>query len=943
MTTSKSINLSKFLQEHKAVDDNIRTHTRIGDKEKDIYGGAYHIPDSEWENFMQLYYQTVIVKGQLEYLTEKQLVENGPIMIDIDFRYDSSVKTKQHKPEHIEDALVEYMEQIEKLMDITDGAVIEVFVMEKNDVNQLPDKTKDGIHIIIGVQMHKALQAMLRTSMIPILKDRWDDLPVKNDWQDILDEGVTKGICNWQIYGSRKPGNQAYMIKNHYKFNYSAAAREGATGDWSYSEEPLAKFSTEKNILKLSARYTEYPGYPMKQHVYEAFELSKKNLSKKETTTTNHNTLGGNNARKVISASASTISSYGDIKDEATLDAELARIMDKDTIDASDYKLKEAHDYTMILPVSYYGPGSYNKWIKVGMALRNESPKLFLTWLKFSCQDNCRDTLKGANGKFDWTCVPEIFQTWEKFTTNRQNPLTYKSIMYWAKNENREKFDAIWTETTAFYVNQSIQGGGTDDDLAVVLYSMKKDRFVCTAIKNKVWYEYINHRWHEIDSGNTLRMAISKDMHKIYNDMLRDTYDKVQIMDPNDTKRESVMKSIKVIGAIAFNLKKTQPKENIMKEARDRFYDSRFLESLDNNTHLLCFNNGVIDFKLKLFRKGNPEDGLSKCTNIDYIPYQTVLKKHMHTMNEILDFMHKVFPIKDVEEYMWDHLASCLIGINLNQTFNVYKGVGANGKITELMMKSLGTYYKTINVTLLTTKPASIGSATSELAQTPGVRYLVMNEPNKGDKLVEGTMKQFSGGDEIQARQLFKESYTFTPQFKMAMLTNNDLDIGSNDDGTWRRLRYVDFISLFLTKPYEDDRYTREEHPYQYPIDEKLGEKLGEWAPVFMSMLVERVYKTDGYVKDCPTVLNASKKKREENDYLAAFVKDNVRRKEGKHLKKTELLESFKLWYLENNPGSKNIPKGKEIVDYMNLKFGELSKIGWRNTEIVEEKGEEDD
>ena len=31
-------------------------------------------------------------------------------------------------------------------------------------------------------------------------------------------------------------------------------------------------------------------------------------------------------------------------------------------------------------------------------------------------------------------------------------------------------------------------------------------------------------------------------------------------------------------------------------------------------------------------------------------------------------------------EYMWDHLASTLIGTNENQTFNMYTGVGRNGK-----------------------------------------------------------------------------------------------------------------------------------------------------------------------------------------------------------------------------------------------------------------------
>ena len=67
MATCKSINLNKFLQDHRTPKGEVNTHGRIGDEEKKIYNGSYIIPNSEWVNFMQLYYQAVIVKGQLEY------------------------------------------------------------------------------------------------------------------------------------------------------------------------------------------------------------------------------------------------------------------------------------------------------------------------------------------------------------------------------------------------------------------------------------------------------------------------------------------------------------------------------------------------------------------------------------------------------------------------------------------------------------------------------------------------------------------------------------------------------------------------------------------------------------------------------------------------------------------------------------------------------------
>ena len=42
--------------------------------------------------------------------------------------------------------------------------------------------------------------------------------------------------------------------------------------------------------------------------------------------------------------------------------------------------------------------------------------------------------------------------------------------------------------------------------------------------------------------------------------------------------------------------------------------------------------------------------------------------------------MKKLFPDENLRKYIWNLLASCLIGINHNQTFNIFMGVGSNGK-----------------------------------------------------------------------------------------------------------------------------------------------------------------------------------------------------------------------------------------------------------------------
>ena len=120
---------------------------------------------------------------------------------------------------------------------------------------------------------------------------------------------------------------------------------------------------------------------------------------------------------------------------------------------------------------------------------------------------------------------------------------------------------------------------------------------------------------------------------------------------------------------------------------------------------------------------------------------------------------------------MWEHLASILIGTNENQTFNIYNGSGCNGKskLVELMSKGLGDY-KAQPITLVTQKRGSIGGTSSEIVQLQGVRYAVMQEPSKGDRINEGIMKEITGGDPIQGRALFKETVTFIPQFNISCM-----------------------------------------------------------------------------------------------------------------------------------------------------------------------------
>ena len=929
MSNSMNINThstskwDEYLKSLRAEKGSNITHTRIGNKDLNIYGGSYIIENLS--NFWDKYYHHVFVAKNKEYLTEKQLIENGPLLVDIDLRYDTSIKTRQHNKDHIIDLVVLYANKLNLIYNIPNGSKIKVYILEKPDVNVLEDKTKDGIHIIFNINMHKAEQCVLRKMVLDEINGIWDNLCITNKFDDVFDEGVTKGFVNWQIYGSRKPDHKAYSLSYLFDLTYDDEEEM-----WNFKEQNIYNLNMKEHLPLMSARYDNHQRFELNKDdsLQEKIDYEKKELNNREK-----------KAKVNILNNKIDLDMYdfSKIDNISTLDNLIECFIEE--IACTEYEIKETHQFTMILPENYYNSGSYNKWIRVGWALKNTHEKLFLTWLKFSTQST----------SFKFCDVPELYNMWKNFDVKNNDGLTNRSIMFWAKTDNINEYKKIRNETISYYIEETLKTMIMKDkvaefDLAVVLYQLFKDQFVCVSIKNNQWYEYKNHKWNEIDSGSTLRILISKKMHDIYCAKSHDLIETITKKENNDENTENLKTRSLKLGDICILLKTTSWKNNIMREAKELFYDKEFMNKLDSNPYLLCFNNYVVDFKTKTYRKGKPDDYISKSTNIDYIPYKTltgaykssISNNYESIINDVNKFMDELFPDEELRRYMWEHLASTLIGTNDNQTFNIYTGSGCNGKskLVEFMSRVLGDYKATVPITLITQNRNSIGSTSPEIVALMGVRYAVMQEPSKGDTINEGIMKEITGGDPIQGRALFKDSVTFIPQFKLVVCTNVLFDINTNDDGTWRRIRICDFMSKFTEAPYEnEEKFPKSNFPYQYVIDKKIDEKFTLWAPVFASLLVNLAFQTEGKVKDAKIVTSVSDKYREGQDYLTEFAKEKIVRKRDGLIKKTEILEEFKKWYIMQY-GRNNIPNGKEITDYMNKQYGKCNKGKWYNVEI---------
>lgn len=918
--TKKYRDLTDYLKNHNAnTSGSSPTHTRIGDRSLDVYGGSYFI-DDEIEAFYEHYYNKVFVKKQNEYLTEKQLTDGrSPIAVDLDFRYSLDITERQHTLEYCQDLVITYLEEIEKMFNFTQNTEFPVYVMEKPNINTVKDKgiVKDGIHMIIGIQMNHTLQQMLREKMLEKLPEMWDDLPIQNSWDSVLDEGISKGSTNWQLYGSRKPGNEAYEITQYWNVTC-----DSSDGQLEIHQKNIDDINLSKDLHKISVRYTDFHKAELKPATHEEYLRRLNNSPKrplKSSGVVQRSTvrIPGDNDQEEIQLS--------DITNQDVLDKAVDIMLSKFSI--YDHKVRETHEFTQILPAKYYEPGSHLLNRKVAFGLKDTDERLFLSWVK----------LRSKAEDFDYNSIPKLYKIWSKDIKNEQHHerITRRSIMYWARHDAPEEYKRICSETIDALIDETISSP-SDWDFAMVLYNMFKNEYLCSnqGMEGKrVWWVFENHRWVR-DYGETIRVKISREMHGLYQNKITQYTDELRIAtDEQDQDAiESCKKKVLHVSQLQIRLKKTNDKNNIIKEAGTLFYDKTFNEMKDTNVYLLGFTNGVIDFKNKVFREGYPQDYITKTTNIEYIPYDEL--GDVKRMNEINLFMEQLFPIQELNHYMWEHLAASLIGTNVNQTFNIYRGSGSNGKskLIALMSAALGNYAETINVNVLTSKRVDTGGTSSEIVALKGVRYGVASEPSVGMTLNEGVMKEMTGGDKIQARGLYSASETFVLQLSLCVCTNYLFEVKSNDDGTWRRIRIVDFLSKFARK----EKLDLIDNEFKFEADGHLDDKIEGWAPVLMSMLVKRAFANDGKVEDCDIVLEASKKYRELQDHIAGFVSEMVIKTGDPRDKvtKSELSNEFKMWFQESQ-GNRKPPKGIELYDYMDKLYGKWKQPGWKGVKIA--------
>ena len=837
---------------------------------------------------------------------------------------------------------------------------------------------KDGLHFLIGMDADSLTKEIIREKVLekmPAILGEHSaigDIGLTNTLDSVVDDAVCKGSAGWNLYGSRKPHHEAYELTQWYEISIDTKTARFVRSE----RKILGDLSMPKDMIRISARNRENPQLWFRDD-FTALRLER--MEQKEEMKANAVGMGGGGAMGMydggVGGWGGGLKGMGLQRPGAVQGISESRIMSVrsmeelqaltdlflDNLDkAYDYELQEAYDYVMVLPPEYYEKGSHMKRIKVCWALRHISEAALIIWIRFVYQRQDKDFSRMA----EWV------EIWNKTNTHVAMPLTKGSIRHWARHDNPQGYEKVRTQTIDYHIEQSIRKitldnldmagdsdankakGDDDYGKAFVLYQLFKDDYVCVSPKNGLWYSYYEHYWHEVEGGAPLRLAISQKLRDMYVQKAQRVKAQLTKIDPDHENYKMLKKRANLILDMANKMGQTSHKKHIMQEAADLFWDPLFMEKLDTQPYLLCCKNGVMDFKEGKFRRGYPEDYLSKCTNVSYLPLSPKFpvsygmgdwrgkpsEEQLRRRNEITEFMSQLFPIAELDEYMWEHMASIMIGdISLTQTLHLYVGKGRNGKSTlvdGLLAAVMGSYKVDLPVSFYTTERTKQGSASPEVMKLMGARLACSPEPSKGESMIEGPMKQLTSGiDMMQGRALYKDLVSFRPQCHPVICANNTPIIKATDEGTWRRIRMVPFLSLFTERPVSGDPF----HPYQFKVQDRFDEKIEQWKEVFLAMLIEKAMETKGKVKPCEIVVQASKEYRAKQDVISEFAVDMIVPDKMGKITKTEIQQTFSTWY--RGAYGHGGPSMTEVHEALDRMFGNYNRPqkAWLGVRLIME------
>ena len=143
-------------------------------------------------------------------------------------------------------------------------------------------------------------------------------------------------------------------------------------------------------------------------------------------------------------------------------------------------------------------------------------------------------------------------------------------------------------------------------------------------------------------------------------------------------------------------------------------------------------------------------------------------------------------------------------------------------KLLNLMSYVFGEYQTSLNTAALTKKRPDSSAANPDIITLKSKRFIYMQEPDEGEKLNTARIKQFTGGDNVEARGLYADQERFKIMGRIFFSTNDLPPVQSMDGGTWRRMKVIPFKASFKPKGHAEINATNHVYEQDPNIEDKF-------------------------------------------------------------------------------------------------------------------------
>jgi P4 family phage/plasmid primase-like protien len=855
--------------------------------------GSFYFEKNSIENFWNLYCEAI-------YKDKKNKINLGiaekpqtyiPILVDIDLKLPEEevedVTKKIYTNEEVINTIEIYQSVLRKIINECTEDHLVCFLLEKNPYKKaVQGKTyiKGGFHLHFPYIFLR--DADHSTHLIPRVEQLFQETELfKRFGFNKLDKGYL--TAPWLLYGSKKEGSEM----TSYRFSTA--------------------YNSECEEISLKEAFYNYKIYNIKEKLIPIEGKERYYLPR---------ILSIIPANRPIAEIVPGLQSIIRITKLAGSNKEKKTYKELELNEA----LEKARSYLSLIADDR--ADDYHDWMTIGWTLFNigDGCKEALDlWIEFSerCQDKFSESV----------CIYE----WEKMT---RKGLTLGTLAYLAKQDSPVEYCKLTDKNSEVHVRKSLNG--SHNAIAKAMFEKYGTEFVCASISHNIWYQYSDHCWRLNEDGINLRTKISNEFVKIYADIGKDLYDKLKECNEDDSEnntKEMVNLRLKQVNKIIANLESCPFKNNIMKECKEVFYNEEFLKKLDKNRFLIGFKNGVYDLKKNVFRPGIPEDYISLQTSVKYDVHMT--EKDQGVIN-VYDFLEKVFPDSTVRNYFMDVSSDVFIGGNQRKLVFFWSGEnGDNAKSTMQMLfeKMLGNYSVKLPTSLITGKRTQSSAACPELVRAGnGVRWVVLQEPDKKDIINVGLLKELSGNDTFFARDLFKSGSDIEPMFKLCIICNEPPMLPYDDRAAWNRIRVIPYEATFCDNAPEI--YEEQLRQKRFPKDPNFHEKIPTMIEAFAWVLLNHRKNVTKIIEPDKVKL-ATASYRKKNDIYRQFVEESI--KEGKGvISLQELYSAFKEWFKDSMPGH-TIPVKNDVKEYFLKLWGNFtSGYSWTGYSIKTLKDE---